>query len=246
MITLENVSRSYGTGDKAVAAVSNLSLRIEAGTFATVVGKSGSGKTTLLNLMGALDTPTSGRVLIGDADVGSLSDDERTRLRRTRLGFVFQFFNLLPTLTAVENVALPARLAGESSAKSAKRAADLLERVGLGARSSHRPDQLSGGEMQRVAIARALMMDPPLLLADEPTGNLDSATGAMILELLRGVVEAHRTVVLITHDPSIARCGMRTLTMADGKLVKDEMNAPSASDSRKGGSPAGWQGENPT
>src|SRR6185503_760945 len=139
-----------------------------------------------------------------------------------RIGFVFQFFNLLPTLTAVENIALPARLAGRPSAATRTRAAELLGRVGLDARRDHRPDQLSGGEMQRVAIARALMMDPPLLLADEPTGNLDSTTGVSILELLRGAVEAHRTVILVTHDPSVARQGNRTLTMGDGKLLRDE------------------------
>src|SRR5690606_15494246 len=140
-------------------------------------------------------------------DIGSIGDDERTKLRRTRIGFVFQFFNLLPTLTAIENVALPARLAGRGRGETRRRAEELLDRVGLGGRRDHRPDELSGGETQRVAIARALMMDPPLLLAAEPTGNLDSATGITILELLRGVVEGRRTVVLITHDPTIARRG---------------------------------------
>ncbi|HEX7480129.1 MAG TPA: ABC transporter ATP-binding protein [Polyangiales bacterium] len=223
MITLENVSRRYGSGPKAVAAVHDVSLSIEPGSFVTVVGASGSGKTTLLNLMGALHRPTSGRVLIEDADVGLLSEDARSVLRRTRIGFVFQFFNLLPTLTAAENVALPARLAGQSRGPTLQRAHALLQSVGLGARSTHRPDELSGGEMQRVAIARALMMDPPILLADEPTGNLDSATGATILELLRGAVQAHRTVVLITHDAAIARRGTRIVTMADGRVVGDEV-----------------------
>jgi putative ABC transport system ATP-binding protein len=222
MIKLEQVSRAYGIGANAVPAVRDVSIDIEPGSFVTVVGASGSGKSTLLNLMGALDTPTSGRVLIGDADIGRMSDDERTLLRRLKIGFVFQFFNLLPTLTAVENVALPARLAGQSVAATHRRAAELLERVGLASRRTHRPDELSGGEMQRVAIARALMMDPPVLLADEPTGNLDSATGVSVLELLRGAVDAHRTVVLITHDPKIAQRGTRTITMADGKLLKDE------------------------
>lgn len=225
MITLENVSRHYGSGPKAVAAVHDVSLTIAAGSFVTVVGASGSGKTSLLNLMGALHRPSTGRVLIEGVDVGLLSEDARSALRRTRIGFVFQFFNLLPTLTAAENVALPARLAGDSRAPTLRRAEQLLEQVGLAARSSHRPDELSGGEMQRVAIARALMMDPPILLADEPTGNLDSATGASILELLRGAVQAHRTVVLITHDASIARRGTRIVTMADGRLVRDELAA---------------------
>jgi putative ABC transport system ATP-binding protein len=202
--------------------VRDVSVDIAPGSFVTVVGASGSGKSTLLHLMGALDRPTGGQVFIDGKDIGQMNDDALTLLRRTRIGFVFQFFNLLPTLTATENVALPARLAGQSRSATRKRAETLLERVGLGARSSHRPDELSGGEMQRVAIARALMMDPPVLLADEPTGNLDSSTGATILELLRGAVDAHRTVVLITHDPAIARRGTRVLTMADGLLVRDE------------------------
>jgi putative ABC transport system ATP-binding protein len=222
MITLKNVSRAYGAGDKAVAAVRDVSVDILPGTLVTIVGASGSGKSTLLHLMGALDRPTSGEVLLEGKDLGKMSDDERTLVRRDRIGFVFQFFNLLPTLTAAENVALPARLAGRSGASTKSRSAELLSRVGLSSRAHHRPDQLSGGEMQRVAIARALMMDPPLLLADEPTGNLDSTTGVSILELLHGAVDSHRTVVLVTHDPSVARRGDRTLTFADGKLVGDE------------------------
>jgi putative ABC transport system ATP-binding protein len=224
MIQLDNVSRSYGSGAKAVAAVRGISLQIEAGSFVSIVGASGSGKSTLLNLMGALDRPSSGRVLLENRDLSTLSDAERTRLRRSRIGFVFQFFNLLPTLTAAENVALPARLARQSSKAAQQRAEELLERVGLSKRGHHRPDELSGGEMQRVAIARALMMDPPILLADEPTGNLDSATGLAILELLRGAVESHRTVVLITHDPNVAKRGQRIITMADGRLSQDQQN----------------------
>jgi putative ABC transport system ATP-binding protein len=222
MVTLEKVSRSFGSGAASVPAVRDVSLTIEAGTFTTIVGASGSGKTTLLHLMGALDQPTSGTVMVDGKNIGQLSDDERTWLRRDRIGFVFQFFNLLPTLSALENVALPARLSGGRLGPTRKRAAELLERVGLAARSKHRPDQLSGGEMQRVAIARALMMDPPIVLADEPTGNLDSTTGVAILELIRGAVDSHRTVILVTHDPSVARVGDRVITMADGRLVKDE------------------------
>jgi len=222
MVTLDKVSRSFGSGAASVPAVREVSLTIETGTFATIVGASGSGKTTLLHLMGALDQPTSGTVMVDGKNIGQLSDDERTWLRRDRIGFVFQFFNLLPTLSALENVALPARLSGGRLGPTRKRAAELLERVGLAARSNHRPDQLSGGEMQRVAIARALMMDPPLVLADEPTGNLDSTTGVTILELIRGAVDSHRTVILVTHDPTVARVGDRVITMADGQLVKDE------------------------
>jgi putative ABC transport system ATP-binding protein len=222
MITLKNVSRAYGSGDSVLYAVRDVSLEIAAGSFVTIVGASGSGKSTLLQLIGALDRPTSGSVTVDGKDLALLSDDERTLLRRDRIGFVFQFFNLLPTLTALENVALPARLAGVSATKTKPRAEELLSRVGLAARGGHRPDQLSGGEMQRVAIARALMMDPPVLLADEPTGNLDSTTGVSILELLRGAVEAHRTVILVTHDAAVAKKGTRTLTMGDGKLLDDE------------------------
>jgi putative ABC transport system ATP-binding protein len=225
MITLKNVSRAYGSGDGSFYAVRDVSIDIAKGSFVTIVGASGSGKSTLLQMIGALDRPTSGSLLLEGKDLGQMNDDERTLLRRDRIGFIFQFFNLLPTLTALENIALPARLAGRPARATRQRAEDLLGRVGLGARGGHRPDQLSGGEMQRVAIARALMMDPPLLLADEPTGNLDSTTGMSILELLRGAVEAHRTVILVTHDPGVARQGNRTLTMGDGRLLRDEVAA---------------------
>jgi putative ABC transport system ATP-binding protein len=225
MISLQNVSREYGSGDGSFFAVRDVSVDIAKGSFVTIVGASGSGKSTLLQMIGALDQPTRGSVLLEGKDLGLMGDDERTLLRRDRIGFVFQFFNLLPTLTALENIALPARLAGRPGGPTRQRAAELLVRVGLDARGGHRPDQLSGGEMQRVAIARALMMDPPLLLADEPTGNLDSATGISILELLRGAVESHRTVILVTHDPTVARQGHRTLTMGDGKLLADEIAA---------------------
>jgi len=221
MIRLEGVSRRYGEGSSVVVALDGVSTSIEAGSFVTIVGASGSGKSTLLNLLGALDRPTAGRVLLDGTDLSSLDDDARTLLRRDRIGFVFQFFNLLPTLTAVENVCLPANLAGKRRKATGQRAEALLDKVGLTARRGHKPDQLSGGEMQRVAIARALIMDPLLVLADEPTGNLDSKTGHEVLELLKGLVAARRTVVLVTHDPSIAEQGERVLTMADGKLVSD-------------------------
>jgi putative ABC transport system ATP-binding protein len=221
MIRLESVSRKYGEGSSAVVALDSVTTSIEAGSFVTIVGASGSGKSTLLNLLGALDRPTAGRVLLDGNDLSTLDDDARTLLRRDRIGFVFQFFNLLPTLTAVENVCLPANLAGKRRKDTGQRAEALLDKVGLTARRGHKPDQLSGGEMQRVAIARALIMEPLLVLADEPTGNLDSKTGHEVLELLKGMVAARRTVVLVTHDPSIAEQGERVLTMADGKLVTD-------------------------
>jgi len=221
VIEVANTARIYGHGASAVHAVRDVSFTIEAGSFVAIVGASGSGKSTLLNMLGTLDRPSSGTVKIAGTDVYALDDNERTRLRRDRIGFVFQFFHLLPTLTAIENVMLTAELAGQGGKAARARAGELLERVGLSGRTEHRPDELSGGEMQRVAIARALIMNPPLLLADEPTGNLDSKTGRSILELLKGAVDAQRTVVLVTHDPSVAAQGDRVLTMADGKLASD-------------------------
>ena len=218
MIRLVDVSKSYGEGDNAVHAVRGLSLEIPTGTFAAIVGASGSGKTTLLHLIGALDRPTSGRVEVAGLDLGTMNDAERTRFRRTKVGFVFQFFNLLPMLNAVENVALPAELSGMPSRQARERAESLLERVQLGHRKEHRPSALSGGEMQRVAISRALMMDPPLVVADEPTGNLDSKTGAAVLDELREAVGLERTLVLVTHDASIAARADRVVTMRDGHL----------------------------
>ncbi len=221
MIELENISRTYGEGPAAVHALRGVTASIEAGSFVTVVGASGSGKSTMLNLLGALDRPTDGRITIDGVEIFNLDDTARTLFRREKIGFVFQFFNLLPTLTALENAALPAKLMGKGKRDSERRATELLERVGLGARVKHKPDELSGGEMQRVAIARALMMDPPVLLADEPTGNLDSATGSSIVELLRGAVDQRRTVVLVTHSPRIAGLGDRVLTIKDGLLADD-------------------------
>jgi putative ABC transport system ATP-binding protein len=221
VIDVESVSRVYGQGAAAVRAVHDVSFRIMAGSIVTIVGASGSGKSTLLNMLGTLDHPTTGRILLSGNDVYALDDNARTRLRREQIGFVFQFFHLLPTLTAIENVMLTAELAGKGGKAARTRAGELLERVGLSGRTEHRPDELSGGEMQRVAIARALIMDPPLLLADEPTGNLDSKTGRAILELLRGAVHERRTVVLVTHDPNVAAQGDRVLTMADGRLASD-------------------------
>ncbi len=221
MIHLENISRTYGQGAAAVHAIRDLTVTIEAGSFVTIVGASGSGKSTLLNLIGALDRPTSGRILLDGVELYDLDDKRRTLLRREKIGFVFQFFNLLPTLTALENVAFPAKLMGKGGKETNRRAQALLERVGLSQRAEHKPDQMSGGEMQRVAIARALMMDPPVILADEPTGNLDSAIGRVIIGLLRGAVDTERTVVLVTHDLKLAEQGDRILTIEDGKLAHE-------------------------
>jgi putative ABC transport system ATP-binding protein len=219
---VEHVSRTFGGGASAVHAVNDVSFELESGSFVTLVGASGSGKSSLLNIIGTLESPDSGRVLIDGVDLYQLDDNARTRFRRERIGFVFQFFHLLPTLTALENVMLPAELAGQRGRDVRDKARALLERVGLTQRTAHKPDELSGGEMQRVAIARALMMDPPLLLADEPTGNLDSKTGWAILDLLRGALDEQRTLILVTHDPAVAKQGDRVLTMADGKLAADQ------------------------
>lgn len=224
VIELRGVSRTYGEGASAVAALKPLDLQIARGRFVTIVGSSGSGKSTLLNLLGLLDAPSTGSIYINGKEASAVNDNARTLLRRDQIGFVFQFFNLLPTMTAIENVALPARLAHRAHKQSHERAIELLHRVGLGHRLDHRPHQLSGGEMQRVAIARALVMDPPLLLADEPTGNLDSETGREILELLRGERSDKRTVVMVTHDPKMAAQGERTIRMGDGRIIEDQGN----------------------
>jgi len=221
MIRLENISRTYGEGAAAVHAIRDLTVTIEAGSFVTIVGASGSGKSTLLNLIGALDRPSSGRIMLDGVALYDLDDKRRTLLRREKIGFVFQFFNLLPTLTALENVALPAKLMGKGGKGTNRRAQALLERVGLSQRAEHKPDQMSGGEMQRVAIARALMMDPPVILADEPTGNLDTSIGRVIIDLLRGAVDEKRTVVLVTHDLKLAEQGDRILTIEDGRLARE-------------------------
>ncbi len=205
-----------------VVALASVSLTIEPGSFVAIVGPSGSGKSTLLNLMGALDRPSSGRIRIAGTELGALDDDGLTALRRDTIGFVFQFFNLVPTLSALENAMMPALLAGEKARDVEPRAKKALDQVVLGHRVRHRPDELSGGEMQRVAIARALVGDPPLLLADEPTGNLDSRTGEEILALLTGSTSARRTVVLVTHDPRVAERADRVLTIRDGRVDRDE------------------------
>ncbi len=207
--------------ETAVEALRGVSFTIRAGELVAIVGPSGSGKSTLLNLMGALDRASSGTVKIHGSDLATLDDDAITHLRRDRMGFVFQFFNLLPTLSALENVMLPSLLAGAANAEVRARARAQLTAVGLQNRMGHKPDQLSGGEMQRVAIARALVSDPPLILADEPTGNLDTQTGRDVLELLLGATTERRTVVLVTHDPRIAARADRVLSIRDGLVESD-------------------------
>ena len=223
MIQVQQVEKVYQRGKTSIRALQIHSLQVPRGQFLTVMGPSGSGKSTLLYLLGALDVPTSGTIVIDGTEISSARDGELSRFRRERLGFVFQFFNLLPTLTAMENVLLPGLLAGRSREDLGRRARELMELVGLKAREDHRPDELSGGEMQRVAVARALLIQPALLLADEPTGNLDSKTGAEVLRLIREATrQAGVTVVMVTHDPGAASVGDRVVRLADGKIVGDE------------------------
>jgi len=223
MISLREVEKRFRLGESEVRALDRVSLDIDRGEFVSVVGPSGSGKSTLLHLMGGLDQPTSGDIRIDGVSLAQMSDDEITIFRRRQIGVVFQFFNLLPTLSAEENVALPLMLDGKPRRQIEPKVAAALERVGLAHRRRHRPDELSGGEMQRVAIARALVIEPTLILADEPTGNLDSATGEQILAL---ICDAHRergtTVVMVTHDLKAAAVGTRRVQMRDGCVVGDE------------------------
>lgn len=221
MIQLENVSREYGEG-KVVYALDHVSLQIGQGERVAVMGPSGSGKSTLLNLICGLDEPSSGEIRIDGANIASLNDDARTRLRREKIGMIFQTFNLLPTLTASENVALPLRLNGVPKKEADNRAGAMLEKVGLGARATHKPDQMSGGERQRIAIARALIFQPPVLLADEPTGNLDSKTGEEILALLDNLHREFKTTILmVTHNDEAAQHCDRVIRLRDGKIVTD-------------------------
>ena len=219
MIRLINVHKHYLQGRNKITALAGLSMDIRKGEFVAVMGPSGSGKSTLLHLVGGLDRPTEGQVLVDGRIISQMADDEVTLFRRTRIGFVFQFFNLLPTLTAMENVMLPLILDGRSSAESNLRAKTLLERVDLNNRRDHLPEELSGGEMQRLAIARALAFNPPILLADEPTGNLDSKNGEAILQLMRRInQEEHCTVVMVTHDREAAGYGERIIRLRDGMI----------------------------
>ena len=217
-VVLRDVRRDYPLGDEPVHAVRSVSLEIADGEYVAVVGPSGCGKSTLLNLIGAIDRPTAGQVEIAGRDVSRLRDAEATRFRLLHVGFVFQRFYLLPALSALENVVLPMAEAGVSRAERRARAAELLAYVGLAARARHRPSQLSGGEQQRVAIARALANRPRLLLADEPTGELDAATGAEVIALLGRLNAEGTTVVVVTHDDELARAARRVVRMRDGRI----------------------------
>jgi len=221
MIQLTNVTKSYGAGS-SVLALNNVTLRIGRAERVAVMGPSGSGKSTLLNLVCGLDEPTSGSVKVDGVELSGLTDDARTRLRREKIGMIFQTFNLLPTLSALENVALPLRLQGLAKKEAESRATEMLGRVGLKKRMIHRPDELSGGERQRVAIARALIFRPPLLLGDEPTGNLDSTTGQEILSLLDELQQEYQsTLLMVTHNAEAAGYCHRIVTLHDGHIVQD-------------------------
>src|SRR5919112_604345 len=227
-IAVETVGleKVYGDGPTAVRALEDVSLAFPNGEFAAIMGPSGSGKSTLLHILGALDKPTSGRVVVGETELSGLSDRKLTLLRRERMGFVFQFFNLIPTLSAEENVLLPALIAGERAGRYSQRLDELLDLVGLRERRTHRPDELSGGEQQRVAIARALIRNPDIILADEPTGNLDSKTGAGVLNLLKeSAARYDQTILMVTHDPLAAASADRVVFLSDGRVV-DEARDP--------------------
>jgi len=225
VVVADDLTRRYGEGEAAVDALRGVSLEVRPGELVAVMGPSGSGKSTLMHLLAALDKPTSGTVTIAGQEVGSLSDSEVTKLRRRNIGFVFQFFNLLPMLTAEENIRLPLSIAGEKPDPAFFE--NLLDRVGLTDRRSHRPSELSGGQQQRVAIARALVSQPTVVFADEPTGNLDSKTGGEILELLRSSAEElGQTMVMVTHDAQAATIADRVLFLADGRIVEELPRSP--------------------
>ncbi len=222
MIRCIDVRKVYQQGKNEIIALDGVSLDIARGEFAVIMGPSGSGKSTLLHLIGGLDRPTAGELLVDQRLVGQMADDQVTLFRRTRIGFIFQFFNLMPTLTALENVTLPFVLDGRSKEEAEQRAKMLLDRVGLGNRRDHLPEEMSGGEIQRIAVARALAFDPPILLADEPTGNLDSKTGESILSLLRQINrDAGCTIVMVTHSQEAAGYGDRTIFFRDGKVERE-------------------------
>jgi len=226
MMELVEVTKHYQQGRRSVTAVRGVSMSVEAGEFVSIMGPSGSGKSTLMHLLGALDTPTTGKALFQGRDLNAMSDRERSLLRRTRIGFVFQFFNLLPTLTAAENVALPLLLGGLTRGRALKNAEAALDRVGLHQRADHFSEEMSGGEMQRVAVARALVTEPEAVLCDEPTGNLDSANSREVLNLLRGLPESgKRSVVMVTHDPQAAAYGDRLVKIRDGLVEANEQLA---------------------
>jgi putative ABC transport system ATP-binding protein len=225
MIELKNVCRTFIVGDQQVAALRDINLRLDASEYVSIMGPSGSGKSTLLNLIGLLDRPSSGTYLLDDGNVTDLSDEQQANVRRDKIGFVFQSFHLVPRLTAAQNVELPMILAGIPVEERKARVQVLMQNYGLSERADHRPDQLSGGQRQRVAIARATVMNPTVLLADEPTGNLDRTTGWEVLKLLEGLMDQGITLVVVTHDAEIGARARRQIHMLDGRILSDEQQA---------------------
>jgi putative ABC transport system ATP-binding protein len=219
VLETRGVTKSYGTGEVLVEAVRGVDLQVRKGEFLAITGPSGSGKSTLLSLLGGIEPPTSGNVLLEGVDLATLNDDQRTLIRRQRVGFIFQLFNLLPILTALENVALPLELDSVPAAEAKRRAVEMLDMVGMSTRSDHVPGTLSGGEQQRVAVARALAIQPAILLADEPTGSLDRANGQRLMKLLRRLVDQkQQTIVVVTHDSAVAAHADRVLHFCDGQI----------------------------
>lgn len=225
MIELCHVGRIFTVGDQQVAALQEIDLRVDAGEYISIMGPSGSGKSTMLNMLGLLDRPTSGKYLLDGGDVTDLDDEQQARVRREKIGFVFQSFHLVPRLTAAQNVELPMILAGIPVEQRRERVQALMRDYGLSDRVDHKPDQLSGGQRQRVAIARATVMSPTVLLADEPTGNLDRTTGWEVLKLLEGLLERGISLVLVTHDAEIGARAQRQIHMLDGRILSDERAA---------------------
>jgi putative ABC transport system ATP-binding protein len=222
MMHLEQICRDYLVGDQVVHALDHVDLDIAAGEYVSIMGPSGSGKSTLLNILGLLDKPTSGRYVLSGTDVSELDDNELAHQRQQQIGFVFQFFHLVPRLTALENVELPLMLSGAAHGPRRRRASEVLDSLGLAGRLHHRPDQLSGGERQRVAIGRAIVMSPSVLLADEPTGNLDSKSGAEIIDIIEALNRDGIALAVVTHDPELGRRARRHLKLVDGRVESDD------------------------
>lgn len=235
LIETRNLVKKFGTGETEVEILKGIDLKIQRGEFVAIMGPSGSGKSTLLTILGGIETPTSGSVLLEGVDLANLSDNERTLIRRRRIGFIFQAFNLMPTLSAIENVALPLELDGIAFKVAREKAKQALSRVELDHRIDHLPSKLSGGEQQRVAIARALVTSPAILLADEPTGNLDSRQGHRVSELLHSLVTEHgNTIIMVTHDPQVAQAATRLLEFRDGKIERDTRQSTLPIDGKPG------------
>ena len=222
LIEVKNAYKIYNPGENEVRALDGVSLTVDTGEFVAIIGQSGSGKSTLMNLLGCLDVCTSGEYAINGQDVSHLSDDDLSEIRNNEIGFIFQGFNLIPSLNALENVELPLIYRGIGREERRRLSVAALEKVGLSKRMDHRPAEMSGGQQQRVAIARAIAAAPPVILADEPTGNLDKRSGADVMEILRGLWREGRTVILITHDPNIAESANRVVTISDGRIIGDE------------------------